>query len=261
MNSKFFHIAGIALMTLGGVVRADVLLDFNTDGQYAANFRKWTGSGGYTSTYQTPGSGYVSVDNSSSLGSAVGMLFDTTPSTTNNFDTFAVSASAPIKLSINYATEPPATSGSSVGFYLIDPTNTSKTLLVLFNSNLSGTTDAIRFFIDAQLDSSSVGTQLTDASQTSSQANIAPLAGKALTVIFDGTTLTATIGTLSFTYQVDAAHQFSSVGVALRLADQDYSTGNGHMENYDNFTITTVPEAASLSLLGLGSVVLMSRKR
>ena len=108
------------------------------------------------------------------------------------------------------------------------------------------TTDTATLYFDGSLFSS---TENVDAVHILSNGNIV------LSTVGD-----ATLGGISFG-AADLAEYNPTTDVATLYFDGSLFTGAGASPNLDSVYVTSLPEPATIALLGLGSIVLIGRKR
>lgn len=267
-------IAGFLLLFLANTAGAQVLIDFQTAGQFANNFRKVTSNS--DSAAQTanafPANNYLRYDRTTTTSNVLAYMYDTTPGDTT-VATQSVFSTA-TALTVSYGLR--ATSAtSSFGIYFADPNDINNNLLVLFNLDSSGSTDQFRFFRDGAMSSAGVGTQvgLSQSGSTGFNAGTitpatTPFAPLSATLTVAGTTptLSLTVGSQTFS-QTFSAGDFNFSGgnttVIVRMFDPNPAT-NTPMD-IDDFQIVSVPEPSSgillLSAAGLWAVVRRKKHR
>ncbi len=245
-------------------------IDFETAGDLANNFRLNTNTVNSSRLSQigpSAGNDYIAHNNSptDSSSTTVG-IYDTSPGDVNATQSlFTGPFSVEFDISGAQAT-------SSFGVLLINPDENgfrTDNLLALFNLDVTGTTDRMRFFRDGNspFNNGSAGTLVGAA--TDGNAGIdaspdsAPFWGHLkldYSVIAGVPQMTLTVGNLSATstyLTTDALP--SSVEVAFRVFDVNGTDGTAKI---DNFQISSVPEPTSAALIGLGlGAVLLNYRR
>lgn len=234
------------------------LLDFQAAGQYAANFRTLEQEAGVTLT-QNAG-GFIRATSVSTV-SRISTVYDTTPG-----DGAATKTSFGLNTRVELDARLADTT-RSLGIYLIDaatPENTA--YLALFNVDTSGSTDQIRFSATANPTSASnnaagletSGSLTGNAGYNASTSTFVHMKLDYTADLNNHPVLTFTVGDFSRTITYSSLTAYSQVEVGLRFSPQ--TSGNRTID-VDNFSVGAIPEPASLSLMALGAVGLITRRR
>lgn len=256
MRMRSFAALAAAVLAVGTSAHAATLLDFETAGQYANNFRKLTGTGTPTQTGPTADNDFVAMTGTSNLVA----VYDTTPADAAQKNVFAVSQAAPVTFSADLTF---TTGTSSFGVYFVDPSDESKGYLALLNFNQSGTNELIRFSTDAVPNTNGAGTLINGSpAATNIVVGFIPTNATFSYAIDESNhpVLSVTVGsfTSSATFS-GITTPLTSVELAVRNSVQ-----NGGENDFDNVSLpdsTVVPEPTSLALLGLGAGALLRRRR
>lgn len=248
-------VVAVATLLAGAFAARAAMLEFSSAAQYDGNF--WQVFGVGTVSHRATEGGFVRF--SSGGGANFGVVaYDTTPDanpTNTGFDSYA------LDLDVRFS----VTTGASLGVYTRGTgRGTSDHLLALLNpDNVSGTQEQARFFSGATPSAGGAGT-LWD-SQTSNPNNEVTVNTwyHYRLLVSDGTMPTLTMAVFradmtpifskAYTYTAGAA---PSGELILRL----YGASGGVFIDFDNFAFI-VPEPASLSLLALGGLTLLRRRR
>ncbi len=259
LSSPALGILGI-LMT-AAVSQAAILVDFNTAGDLAGNFRQ-TYNPTETDTVQVMPAGYVSTSATSlSSGSTLSesFIYDTTPANGTVKNTFT----GPVTISMDIR----AAQSSSFGIYIVDPSETNGGAthrLALFNFDNSGTSDQIRIFSTSSISNAQVGTAVYNNNTT----NIASLGSQfvSASLTYRESSLGSGHAIMNFTVNgvssgdvdLGAGTYLSSFEVGVRLYDSSTGAGAADM---DNFAIVPEPSTMALASLGLVFLGVLRRRR
>ncbi|GEM_PF-5585944 len=136
----------ICLSLVGSVASADVLadLDFETAGQYSANFRVLSGNGMAVQTSNGEANDHVEITGGSSNPTGLAAVYDTTPEDGTEQTTFTVGPNTTLTVSLDVRF---GSANKSFGIYLINPAseNSTTAYLALLNVDASGANEQIRF--------------------------------------------------------------------------------------------------------------------
>lgn len=231
-------------------------ITFDVASDVTDNFRllEKDGSPGGTFGHQTVSGNGILRGTGHSSGGRITVIYDTTPSNTAPVPSFAPG------LTVEFDVRMP-TASRSIGVYLLDANNPSENTayLALFNVDVSGATDRIRFSPDANPKS----TDLSVAPNTNigrlgsfSGTDVTGSAGYAASTTafvhvkveytrntLNEPTLQMTVGNLSASYTYTGLTGFENVSVAFRMSPLNATSGNNFMD-IDNLTI--VPEPAGI---------------
>lgn len=242
-----------------------VTVDFDVSTDYTQNFqRTWldTGSSG-ASGYNAGQQAFVHTSTAS--GSTI-FVYDTTPdgTITNTF--------TDVTVSFDFSA---ATSGASFGVFF-GGSGRGTNNLAIFNINVSGSNDTLRFFTGGSLGSSAPGTQLGTTTTLTGGGWTTSKTYKATLEVDYVTASTANVTfTISDPYTVSGAlssFSMTASGIAMasggsEIAFRSGFTGSGSGSNViDNISITTtaVPEPSSFAAFGglavLGFAALRRRR-
>jgi hypothetical protein len=256
-NLAALAVAGSAMAALPA---KGVVLDFETAGQYADNFRILENENNAVSIAQDAG-GFVRATgaNSPANGGRLTTVYDTTPADSTLRSTFGPGLSLEFDARI-------ASSDRSVGVYLINASAAGENAayLALFNVG-SSTNDKIRFSSGtnptaadtnnyAGLDSGTIG----DAGYNPGSSFV-HFTLKYTADANNHPVLDLTVGNLHASATYPALTAYSQVELGLRLSPQNSNTGNNTVD-FDNVAIS-VPEPTSLALLAAGAGGLLLRRR
>ena len=240
------------MLGLGGVSRGAVMLDFESAGQYAGNFRKIAGTGNPAQTGPTPDNDYVSMAGTVTATT----VYDTTPANATEKSVFTVSPGSPLTISADARF---ATATSSFGIYIVDATNEAAGYLALLNFNQSGSNELIRFSGNAVPNTGGAGTLVTPAGGSADVINANEFSNILFGYSIDANNhpvLSVTAGSLSSSHTFDTiTSPLTNVQVAIRSSPQTVG-----QNDFDNVTITGVPEAASLWVLAGGALAVRRRR-
>lgn len=238
------------------VLTAQVLVseDFETASAFSNNFR-FTFNSSTTATTQTSngaGNDYVRTTVSLNTDNEI-FVYDTTPAdgTVKNTFSGAVSIGASIR---------GGTAGASFGIFIINPTNEGGSVhqLMLFNWDVSGVNDRMRLFNNTAINGSTVPSPSFDSGTTvNSGANAGDTSFAQMTLTYRADTVDAsravfnlTVGTMSSgDVLLGAGSYLSNFEIGLRSYDPTTAAG---ATDFDNFTVTQIPEPSTYVLLGLG---------
>lgn len=240
------------------------ILDFETSGQFANNFREITVPQGTINQ----SNGIVSLDMTGTTGPTY--IYDTTPGTVDAGTTFAITSGSSFTVSVDFRA---ATAGSSLAVIFADRSNASvdnNNIMFLFNVDASGTTDRFRFFRDATINATAAtaGTQIGSIQDATTTASLNNWATYSVTLDLSGTTptLTGSVGGTTFSQTYSAGHfDWTNTSVILRLFDAG-SVGGTSLD-LDNLNLNTaaIPEPAAYSLVAglgvLGGILARRRRR
>lgn len=234
-----------------------VFFDFETPGQFTANFRNISTVG---TTTQTTGLGNNYLVHEGPGGGAAILLYDSTPGdiTSGTHSTFATNQA----LSVSFQFSATAAT-SSVGVVFSSPTATNNNLLALFNVDATSSTDTFRFFRDGADMSATAGTPVGTTTSVSTGVNVgSPLTSLTATLSAAGSspTLTLTVGSQTITQNLAANDiDWSNTIVLIRLYDASASTTPIHV---DNLSIGAIPEPSTFALAGgLAALALAACRR
>jgi len=163
---------------------------------------------------------------------------------------------------------------SSVGVFLMDPTNEGNNILALLNIDANVTSDRIRFFRDAPLASNKTGpgTQVNITSSSGgtvtggnqfdgeSGVNVNQFGAFVLTYSLSGADATVSLmfGNISAT-AVYTGQGIATPEIALRMFDVNTTAGT---TDVDNFSVVPEPGAAGvIALMAMGGLARRRRRR
>jgi hypothetical protein len=236
--------------TLASVARAQSTLtyDFETPGQWNANFRTLAAVGGTATGQTTVSSNGVFRQDSTGGSTAGGYLLDQTPAdtTAGTQSTFATDGTLTVRFDAR-------TSVNNASFAVIfaDPANLDNNVLAIVNLNTGA--DQVRFFRDSQPGTAHVpiGTQVNTTVGTQTTPNTGAEPGSAFTTVTVRLTVSGTTPTLvvswggSTTTSVFAAGDFNFPSgrslVAFRLNDVNVSATTLTPIDLDNIVVTETP--------------------
>jgi hypothetical protein len=255
---KFWTTAGCVELSLcaAGWARAAVNFDFETPGQFTGNFRVLKGNSVFSQTGPTDANDYLNITGAGISANAA-IAYDTTPADSTSINAFTGPASISADAQFN-------ANDSSLGVYIINAADETKSYLALFNINHTGgneATDLIRFSSNA--DASQVGAGTLNAGKTGD-------AGFALGVFnpinlqynvdaSNHPVLTLTAGSLSDTITFDTLDAFPQYEVGFRVSPK--TPGDLHLDNVSIDATPAVPEPATVGLLSLAALPLLMRRR
>jgi hypothetical protein len=253
----------MALAATGVTAHAQtVSIDFDTATDYSNNFFRTkldTGSSGalgYSASLNA-------IQHSASLGSGTGVfVYDSTPDATptNTFGDITVSFDFSASTSnVSFAVMFGASSRSS-----------SNAAMAIFNLNSGGgTSDTLRFFTGANINSGTPGTVVGASTVTSPHDFVT---GKTYHASLNIDYVTATTANVTFTV-TDALTSVSATATGLTLASageiafrSGFSGAFANQSNvFDNIVISTVPEPSTYGLVGgvgaLSLAIFLRRRR
>jgi len=257
-----------ALLLIGGGAQAAVI-DFETPGQYADNFRTlYSGltvgqsDNGVDNDYVRIGRPMIGTTTRASL------LYDTTASDGDvTRSTFSLSPGGP---AVTVTADVWFTAGgASWGVYFINASDRQQAVLALFNVNASGGNDNIRFTLPTATQyvnpASTASTEPTLSLTTNSYADAGITVNEFKTISASywlneegKIVMSMTAGTRTLeSAPITGLDAFSQVEIALRIspagADADYIL-------FDNIDVSMVPEPTVLGLIGAAGL-LMGRRR
>lgn len=228
-----------------------VSLDFDTPGQFSNNFR-FTYDSPLATTVQT--SNYVSTTATAFASQAEVFVYDTTPSDSSTKNTFGSSQGITISAGIRAGT-----AASSFGFVIINPANEAGTVqqLALFNWDISGVNDQLRIFTGSQIVGGSTAGSVAAATTGDSGASVGASSFTPISLTYRPDTVdptravfNLTVGTLS-TGNITLAAGTYMPNFEVGIRSFDGGTGPGSTD-FDNFTISQVPEPSICVLFGVG---------
>ena len=238
------------------VPASGAILDFETPGQYDANFREVFTGGEMGQTSNGVANDFVTKLFPSGTANATVAILDSTPADGTVKTTFTGGFTVTFDFRAGDAS-------SSIGIYAVDPTNETSGFLALFNIDDSGATppgsDRIRIFSGSNPTTSAAGTAA--ATFTGTAGIDAGSAFTPVTVTYSvvGTTPTMSmnVGTLFGSQTFAPGTAIASPEIALRVFDA--TSGNANSTDVDNFN--AVPEPGSAGLLGMGAIALLARRK
>lgn len=238
-------LAVLAAFASAGALPAQTIgsFDFSASSQLTGNFVTQQATGQALAVNTTS----QQLVQTGTTSGAVDWVYDTPPDATPSnasFQNFTVS--------LNFTL---GNANSSIGVYFYDGGNRTNSLLALFNVNSSGSDDIIRFFSGANINGvaagSPVGTTSTLAAggYTTGQAYL-----ETLTVASLGSNQVQATLTISDPNNVltpfSATYTYAGITAAGGEIGFRAALGAAGTNSFDN-VVATVPEPASLSLLGL----------
>lgn len=259
-------VAAIGVLLACSGATAAVSFNFETPGQYSANF---TQVGGQLTAAQTSlgaANDYLRLIGSTAVQAQRAVpIYDATPgdgaATKSLFQAVpggaGVTVSADVQFSANNA---------SYGVYFVNGADRTKAVLALFNVNSSGALDNIRFTsaTSAGWDPASNGNptetnlSLTAASNADAGVNTGAFAPISVTYSINASNrivLSMTAGSRTLvSAPITGTTAFSNVEVGFRLSP------GGDAQTVDVDNVSIVPEPAALSLLGLAGLALVRRR-
>jgi len=272
---KAISVAALALLFLfsGTALRAQVLFDFETSGQWTGNFRKITTASlsanlSVAQTSNGASNDYVTHENKTGSSSTPAFLYDSTPADTTSATDSVFSTAGDITVSLDFRA---AAATSSIGIYFADPSNYNNNLLCLFTLDASSTTDTFRAWRDGTVaaGSASPGTQV--GSTANFATSVASAGSPTFTSLAFKLSVSGSTPTLSLTSgsqtssQVFSSGDFDFLGsnavVMVRMNDGNINSTSAF--DFDNFQIQAVPEPSAWLLLsaGLALLVILERRR
>lgn len=232
----------LGLFTLTGSPMASAaVLDFETPGQLAGNFRDVDGGSTLTQTSNGADNDYANVADNTSRKV---LFYDTTPGEAATADSF----SGPLTIESDIRM-----GGGSFGVYLLNADNLDQAYLALFNYS-----DRIRISDDVtNADSNDAGG--LDVYDQTGTTGVTQNEWTTLRVDYlidgdDHPVITVTVG--SFTsgpITLSDVTAFDSLSIGLRISPQNGATA------FDNFTV--VPEPGTAALAGLGAALCLIRRK
>jgi hypothetical protein len=261
VSTRGISLAAAWVLALAGSLQAQVLvnLDFETAGAFSNNFRFTFNSANSTTAQSSNGASndYVTTTSGAVTDNEI-FVYDTTPADGTVKSTFsgAVSIEADIRA---------ASTGSSFGFFIINPASEGSSVhyLALFNWDVTGSNDRMRLFTGNPINSTTVGTSAYDSGATSTVNSGLDVGGSfghmTLTYRADTTTPTRavfnlTVGTMTTGDILLGAGTYLSSGFEVGIRSFDSNSGAGSTD-FDNFSITQVPEPSTAGLLLLSAAV------
>ncbi|MFA6287433.1 MAG: PEP-CTERM sorting domain-containing protein [Opitutaceae bacterium] len=261
-----------------------VSFDFSADNDFTNNFQSYNLDAGTPGYAQTGASGVVTW--SAGFASTGNFVYDTNGSTAGGVANFVPGVGNTVTVSFDFST---TISGASVGVYFGGSRGSDK--LALFNLNVSGNTDRLRFFTGSNLTAAvatSAGSVITTGVTTSSSGATASAGVVDLTSSPSYVTGTTYHATFSLTYTAastatavftisdpsNTLSSFSATATGLSVSSTSGEigfrtgfSGTGGTTTMDNLSITTaaIPESSTYALLGgagaLGLAFGIRRKR
>ncbi|MDR1283573.1 MAG: hypothetical protein LBK99_22540 [Opitutaceae bacterium] len=251
------------LLAICPIVQAEsVFLDFESEGQFANNFRALYTAGGTAAQTTTSGSnGFVKHDRQTTTDKGIAYLYDTTPAdaTVATQSVFVPTQAAPLTVSFDlYA----ASTSSAFAIIFADASNANNNLTAMFKVDVSNKNDQFNFYRDGNVTTdgllgTQVGTTSTQATaiDVSSSSTFTTGGGFSVTLsVVDSTPTLSLIAGGIMVEQTFSSGNFdwTDTTVILRLYDSGAGTGNG--VGIDNFSITNIPvpePAHAVALLAL----------
>jgi len=253
---------GVALALAASTQAALVQFSNTTTDSYASNFQQLAlvrnaGSINPSVAQDNTNQNLVLTSGTSSAGILSAVYDNPSDSTPTTFSSRSFTASIDVKFSVD---------GASFGFYIGTRAGGANDILALFNVNStvgSGTKDWIRFCTGTDMSVPNITPTLTTGALTDTGLTI----GQVITL-----TLTATPGSgantnfaLSATNGTDTLNTTTIFSTPL-MANYEVgirgstATGSPATVVFDNFSVV-VPEPASLSVVGVGAMGLLGRRR
>lgn len=246
-----------------------ILLDFETAGQFSANFRGVSILGGTAAqTANGASNDFVKHDRQTATDKGVAYLYDTTPADTTVGTQSVFSTDADLTVSFDLYAAPAA---SSFAIIFADSTNLGNNIMGFFRVNASGQTDTVDFYRDGTVSSSDLTAGTAVGSTFSQDVGIGVGTaftsgnGYSATLSIAGTTPTIALSvgdaTVSRTF---AAGDINWTDTVLILRLYDVGAGVGSGVGIDNFAVSAIPEpsgVASVAGLLTLALALASRRR
>lgn len=257
MNTRLIPLFGL-ILSAPLLNASSVLLDFNTEGQFADNFSLVSPNPVTTGEAEQVFSGengYVKYDR---IGGSNAIAYQYTPAENGTFAT-----SNPLTAYFDFYAGPKA---STFAIIFSDASNLSNNVMALFRLDFNYTTmDQVAFFRDGAVTPGSLtpGTQVgsnhtAESGINNSQGTFTSGNGYSATLIVDGTmpTINLSVGNISVSSNFIAGDaNWAETVVSIRLFDNGGEGGAG--VGIDNFRVTQVPEPATVSFL-IGCAALVS---
>lgn len=238
-------------MLLSAQGQSAILVNFNTDGDLANNFRYVFNGNSVTS--HSGADGYAI--NTSGNGTTNGDIFayDTTPGDAASKTLFSGDVTVTMRISA-------ANAGASFGFFIINPTETGTQPLALFNwdngTSPNTTYDQIRIFTSANIVDVGVGSLATGGNVSGSSGINADGGFSTITFSYKNIGgnghMSLSMGSLSVTDVSLSTAFLSSYQIGIRVFDPYSDTIPGGTK-FDDFTVNIdpIPEPSGMALLAL----------
>ncbi len=231
-----------------------VSIDFETAGQFADNFRLLN-----TPAVAQSSNGAANDFISHGTGTGRSFVYDTTPDSAVVKNTFSVNPWSTFTVSADVLF---GGATNSFGFHIVNADNETQAYLALFNVNISGANDQFRF--SSNVDPTVTGGTGLGNGSFPSNADVGVTTGVFSTISLQYTVnalnepvFALTAGSMTSTRTFTGVTAFSNFEIGFR------SFANSGTNQIDNitFNLITIPEPASLTLLGLAGVAMLGRRQ
>lgn len=250
-------IIGAALFLGASTVAQAITFDFETPGQFTANFRNLAGT---TAAQSSNGAANDFISHSTGTGRSY--VFDTTPASAAVKDTFTVGGATRMELSADVRM---TAAGSSFGFHIINPANEAQAYLALLNVDVGGPNEQFRFSSGADPTTVGAGTLVNGSFANNADAGISVGNFFNVKLLYSVNALNQPVFALT-AGNVTSTHTFAVAAFpSFEVGIRSFTAGSltSAVNEIDNISINliTIPEPGTVGLMGLAMSGLLSVRR